>query len=216
MDSDANALMRSQQRHGVCIVIVLLAVVDAAVVAMHLRRLSRLRGVALLAGQRGQIRHRVAIGQSLQQPDQREVFGQVEGRVQPLRRVESAAQRALEQSEGRAAAWTEGEGETKCQLTSSSESSSPATPPCPPLLRCSDNDTDPPFVSRLFWMQLVHQLWPHGSMRGSRLSAAAAPVASLLSSVSLQMSHSATSARAGSIRDMNTAVASDEADAAAD
>jgi len=64
-------------------------------------------------------------------------------------------------------------------------------------------------------MHFVHQLWPHGSSRGSRLSAAAAPAASALCSVSLQMSHSADSDRAGSMRDKNTAAASDEADAAA-
>ena len=36
MGRDADALVRSQQRHGVRVAIVLLAVVDAAVVAVHL------------------------------------------------------------------------------------------------------------------------------------------------------------------------------------
>jgi len=95
----ADSLVRREQGHGVRIVVVLLAVVHAAVVAVHLCRSSRLCGVAVLAGQRGQFRHRVAIRLRLDHLDERKVFGQLERRVRSLRRVDVAALRALEQAE---------------------------------------------------------------------------------------------------------------------
>ena len=97
---NADALMRSQMRNTVDLLVVLLAIIDAAVVAVHLGRSSRLCGVAVLAGQSGQLGHRVAVRLHLHHLDHAEVLWKLERRVQLQRWVETAAQRALEQSNG--------------------------------------------------------------------------------------------------------------------
>jgi len=99
VDGHADALMADQWHHAMNLLVMLSAEVGFALVTMYLGWLSRLRRVALLTRQRGQLRHRVAIRLRLDGLHQCEVLGQLECRGRLLQRVDDASVGTLEQSE---------------------------------------------------------------------------------------------------------------------